>query len=139
VTRPALSVGIAAAAIGGAIGAVARWGISDAFATSTGSFPWATFAINLVGCTLLAALPAVPAIRRSAVLPVFLGTGVLGGFTTMSSASEQTFVLLDGGHVAVALSYALGTLVCALGAVWLVDRASTPIERALIRDAEGDE
>ena len=63
------------------------------------AFPWTTFAINVAGsgaarrCSAL--LPAGP--RRTPWLPVCLGTGVLGGFTTMSAASVDTFVLLDGG------------------------------------------
>ena len=55
-------------------------------------------------------------------MAVFLGTGVLGGFTTMSAASFDTFALLDAGHVGSAAAYGVGTLAAALLAVALVDR-----------------
>ena len=53
-------------------------------------------------------------------LGVFLGTGVLGGFTTMSAASEQTVFLLEHDRVGIAALYAGGTLLAALIAVALV-------------------
>ena len=132
-----LGTGVLAAAVGGAAGALARWGLTEAFPVTTGHFPWTTFAINVAGSALLAALGLLPLARRTPWLPVLLGTGVLGGFTTMSAASSDTFVLLDGGHVAVAAAYCLGTLGAALLAVWLVVRVDPVSERAY-EDDEGD-
>ncbi len=103
-------------AVGGALGAVARWGLEDAFPAHGTAFPWTTFAINVVGSGLLALLGATPAVRRRPALPVFLGTGVLGGFTTMSAASVDTVRLLDGGAVSTGLLYVCGTLAAALAA-----------------------
>jgi fluoride exporter len=70
---------------------------------------------------------------------VFLGTGILGGFTTMSTASEQTVVLLERDHTGTALAYVAGTLAAALAAVWLVDRWTTPDDRVLLEREEADE
>ena len=137
-TPARLHVALAAASAGGVLGALARWGLSERFPTTSG-FPTTVFWINVAGCALLAALPAVPAVRRTPWLGVFLGTGVLGGFTTMSAASEQTVVLLDGHHAATAFTYCGGTLVAALVAVWVVDRWTTPIQRAQLERDEGDE
>lgn len=137
-TPPRLHVALVAASAGGVLGALARWFLTDRFPVTDG-FPSTVFWINVSGCSLLAALPALAAVRRTPWLGVFLGTGVLGGFTTMSAASEQTVVLLERHETATALGYAGGTLAAALAAVWLVDRLSTPAERALLERDEADE
>lgn len=125
-------------AAGGVLGALARWLLAEAWLEPTTAFPWHYLAVNVVGSALLAALPLVAVVRQHAWLPLFLGTGVLGGFTTMSTASTQTAALLDGGHVTTALLYAGATLVAALVAVALVDRLGTPDERHLFELEEGD-
>ena len=89
-------------------------------------FPWTIVAVNVAGAALLALLPALAAVRRSQPLTVFLGPGVLGGFTTMSTASEQTRALLAGGHEVVAAASVVATLAAALAAVWLVSRLAPP-------------
>lgn len=137
-TPPRLRVVLAAASAGGVVGSLARWGLTEWFPVTDG-FPTTVFWVNVVGCALLAALPALAAVRRTPWLGVFLGTGVLGGFTTMSAASEQTVVLLEREQVGTALAYAAGTLAAALAAVWLVNRWSTPAERALLERDEADE
>ncbi len=121
---PPLPVGLLVTAVGGAVGATLRWWLTTAFPVSAGHFPTTVFAINVVGSGLLAALPLVVAVRRRPWLVLLVGTGLLGGFTTMSAASAETFVLLDEGHVATGLAYCLGTVAAALGAVLLVDRLS---------------
>lgn len=136
-TRPPLRLGIPLVALGGALGAVARWALSDAFPASAGQFPWAVFAINVSGCALLALLPALPVVRRSHGLPLLLGTGVLGGFTTLSTAAVQT-VQLDG-HSGIALAYLFGTLFAALLAVAAIDLLSDPPARRAVEADEGDE
>jgi len=111
-----------ATSVGGAMGAVARWALTDLFPVAAGSFPWVTFAINVAGSGLLAALPLLTAARRRPWLGLLLGTGALGGFTTMSAASTDTFALLDLGATGLGLAYCLGTLCASLLAVLLVDR-----------------
>ncbi len=115
-----LPAALAAAAAGGVLGSLARYGLTASFPAPDG-FPWTLFWINVVGSALLASLPALGAIRRTAWVGVFLGTGVLGGFTTMSAASTETVVLLDRGEELLAVAYAGGTLVAALVAVRLVN------------------
>lgn len=137
-TRASLRVAMPAAAAGGVLGSLARYAITDANPPGLG-FPWAVFCINVAGCALLALLPALPTVRRTAWLGVFLGTGVLGGFTTMSAASEQTVVLLDHDRTGIALGYAGGTLLAALAAAWLVSRMTRPEDRAQLEDEEADE
>lgn len=137
-TPPRLRVALAAASAGGLLGALARWGLTEWFPVTVG-FPTTVFSINVIGCALLAALPALAVVRRTPWLGVFLGTGVLGGFTTMSAASEQTVVLLEHERTGTALSYAAGTLAAALVAVWIVDRWTTPAQRAQLERDEADE
>jgi CrcB protein len=132
-------LGVLVVGLGGACGAVARWALGSAFPVAAGGFPWVTLLINVVGSALLASLPLLPATRRRAWVGPALGTGVLGGFTTMSTASVETFVLLDGGHVGLAAAYCLGTLVAALAAVLLVDRLTTLADRDAAEDEGWDE
>lgn len=129
---------IAAAAVGGAIGAVARWAVDQAWPAADG-FPWATLAINVSGSFLLALLPAFPAVRRRPVLPVLLGTGVLGGWTTLSTYAEQARALLAGGHVALASAYLAATLLACVLAVSIAHRWSSPAAQAEFEAEEGNE
>ena len=135
VTPPPLRVALAAASAGGVLGSLARWALTEWFPV-TDAFPTTVFWINVTGCALLAVLPALAAVRRTPWLGVFLGTGVLGGFTTMSAASEQTVVLLDHGHTGTGLAYAGGTLAAALVVTWLVSRWTTQPQRAQLERNE---
>jgi fluoride exporter len=126
-----------AVALGGAVGAGLRYSLTAA-EPDGGGFPGTTFAINVVGSFLLALLPASARVRRHHLLPPLLGTGVLGGFTTLSTWSEQTRSLVAGGAVTTAGVYAVGTLATCLAAVALADRFSTRTERAEFDEEEGD-
>ena len=135
--RLPIGTGILLTAIGGAAGALARWGLEDVFPAHGTAFPWTTFAINVLGSGLLALIGASPAVRRRPALPVLLGTGVLGGFTTMSAASVDTVRLLDGGATATALAYALGTLCAAVLLAGSIARLD-PIGETDFEAEEGD-
>lgn len=124
-----LTTGILLTAAGGAVGALARWSLEESFPAHGTAFPWTTFAINVLGSGLLALLGVLPAVRRRPALPVLLGTGVLGGFTTMSAASVDTVRLLDGGATLTGLAYVLGTLAAALLLVGAIARIDPPAER----------
>lgn len=115
-----------AVAAGGAAGSVLRWAVGELAADGSG-FPWTTFAINVLGCTLLAALELLPLARRSATWAAALGPGALGGFTTFSSTSEQGRALIADGRTLLAGTYLLGTLAAALVAVNVVGRYSPPL------------
>ena len=115
-----------------------RYLVGEGFAGSSTAFPWSTFAINVSGSFVLALLPAFPAVRRHAVLPPLLGTGVLGGYTTLSAYSEETRHLLDVGHSGLALTYLLGTVVACLVAVAIADHFSTLAQRSEFEEEEGD-
>jgi CrcB protein len=85
--------------------------------------------INVAGSGLLAALPLSSAVATRPWLGLLLGTGVLGGFTTMSAASTDTFALLDRGDAGLALAYSGGTLAAALLAVVCAQRLAGPASR----------
>lgn len=129
---------VAAVAVGGALGAVLRWLLGELVPDGAG-FPWTTFAINVSGSFVLALLPALFTVRRSPVLAAGLGTGVLGGYTTLSTVSEQTRALLDSGDAGAALAYTLGTVAACLGAVALAHRFSSPLQQRAFEDEEGNE
>jgi CrcB protein len=135
VTQVPLKAALAAATAGGILGSLARAGLTDRFDAGSG-FPWTVFAINVLGSALLAGVPALPAVRRTPWVGVFLGTGVMGGFTTMSAASTQSVTLFEHHRTGTAIAYVTGTLLAAVVAVWLVERFTTPTERAAA-DAAG--
>lgn len=112
---------LAAVAVGGALGAAARYGVSVWLPSPPGAFTWSTFTVNVSGCLLIGVLMALIGEGRSAhrLLRPFLGTGVLGGYTTFSTYTVDAHVLLDGGHVRLGFAYLAATLVCALAAVWV--------------------
>lgn len=126
-----------AVSVGGALGALLRYSLTLA-EPDDGGFPWTTFTINLVGAFLLALLPASARVRRHPLLPPLLGTGVLGGFTTLSTWSEQTRALVADGAVVTAAAYVVGTLAACLAAVAVADRFSTAASRAEFDEEEGD-
>ncbi|MFB9711528.1 CrcB family protein [Streptosporangium nondiastaticum] len=120
-------------AAGGAAGATARYGAGLLWPTPDGSFPWTTLGVNAVGCLLIGVLMAVLAAASAAPAWVrpFLGTGVLGGFTTFSTFSVDIQGLLLGGRPGVALAYLAATPVAALIAV----TAGSRVARGLLSGA----
>ena len=125
---------ILAVAAGGALGSAARYGLQLAWPTPAAGFPWTTLITNLTGAALLGGLMRVISHRIAPhpLLRPFLGTGVLGGFTTFSTYAVQTVDLVDAGHPGRALGYVLGTLIGALVAVhlgWSLAGAARPRPR----------
>ena len=112
---------VAVVAVGGALGALARWGIGLAWPTPHGTFPTATLLINVVGCLLMGVLVVHVAEIREAhpLVRPFLGVGVLGGFTTFSTFAVDTQQLLSGGHLGIALGYLAATVLGSVGAAAL--------------------
>ncbi|MER6438592.1 fluoride efflux transporter CrcB [Streptomyces sp. NPDC001185] len=121
---------VAMVALGGAIGASARYGASLLWPVETGGFPWTTFWVNVVGCAVIGVFMVVITDVWAAhrLVRPFFGTGVLGGFTTFSTYAVDIQRLLDGGRPATGFAYLVATLCAALAAVWL---AVTVTRRAL--------
>ncbi|MDI3384715.1 CrcB family protein [Streptomyces sp. B-S-A8] len=112
---------LAAVAAGGVLGAAARYGASLLWPTRTGAFPWTTLGVNVVGCAAMGVLMVVitEGRQRHRLVRPFLGTGVLGGFTTFSTYAVDIERLNGLREARSALGYLALTLVGALAAVWL--------------------
>jgi CrcB protein len=111
---------LAVVSAGGVLGALGRYGLSTAWAQDAGAFPWATFTVNVTGCLLIGVLMVLVTEVWAAhrLLRPFLGTGLLGGYTTFSTYSVDVQRLVAAGEARTALLYLAGTLVAALGAVY---------------------
>ena len=117
---------IAAVALGGALGSLSRWGVSEwvrarGVDPASGDFPWGTLVVNASGSLLIglvygllgsgllgSGLLGSGAARAADAGPVhlFAAIGFLGAFTTFSTFSYETLALMQHGHTAKALGYA---------------------------------
>lgn len=106
-------------ALGGALGALARWAVAQALPHDPGRFPWATLLTNVLGCFLIGVLMVLVVEHWPEHLLVrpFIGTGILAGFTTFSTYVVDTRTLVATGRPAVAAAYLAGTLAVGLLAV----------------------
>ena len=106
--------------VGGALGSMARYGINQAADRWLPvDFPFGTFIVNAVGCLAFGAIAGIG--ERSGVmtpaLRVFCLTGVLGGLTTFSSYSYESFALARSGTWGLVMVNALGQLIVGFAAV----------------------
>lgn len=100
--------------IGGAVGSALRYGVSHLVATVPGTFPWSTFAVNIVGSFVLGVLIGTSLVSTAVSRPLLLllGTGLCGGFTTYSAFAVETALLAQEGHISTAATYVIATLLC---------------------------
>jgi CrcB protein len=122
---------VAAVSAGGVLGALSRYGLSVAWPHQPGGFPWSTWTVNVTGCFLIGVLMVLISARFPAqrLIRPFFGVGVLGGFTTFSTAMVDVQQTAAAGAPGVALLYLGATLVAALVAVW----AGTELTTAVVR------
>lgn len=105
-------------AIGGALGALARFAVGASAAQEAPTIPWSTLLVNVAGSFLLGVLLRVPAEGELAVLlRLGLGVGFCGAFTTFSTFSYEGLRMLELGHGARALGYASASVLLSLAAV----------------------
>jgi fluoride exporter len=118
---------LAAVAAGGLLGAEARYGLTLALPEHAGRFPWSTLLINLTGSLLIGVLMAWLG-RQPAphpLLRLFLGVGILGGYTTYSTFAVDVQQLLRAGRPLTALGYLAATVLGCAVAVWLATVVSS--------------
>lgn len=113
---------VLAIAAGGAVGSVLRYGLSTWVHSFAGrGFPYGTLAVNVLGCLVMGFLFVllVERVSENIVWRAALLIGVLGGFTTFSSFSIETFNLIEDGLWLKAMLNAAGSLVLCVGATWI--------------------
>ncbi|MGY1736920.1 fluoride efflux transporter CrcB [Geodermatophilus sp. SYSU D00684] len=99
------------AAVGGALGALARWGVAEALPSPGAGWPWATLLVNLTGCLLMGVLLGLLTTGpEPAWVRPFLAVGVLGGYTTYSAFAVEVVELTDAGRVLLAAGYVLASV-----------------------------
>jgi fluoride exporter len=111
---------LAAIFAGGALGAVLRYGLEEAFPAAPGTWPWGTFVANLVGAALLGYL----ATRLQERLPLsayrrpFVATGLCGALTTFSTMQLELLRMLDRSEYALAAGYLAASVAAGAAAVF---------------------
>jgi CrcB protein len=117
---------MAAVAVGGSIGTTGRWAIGTTYHVVPGDWPWPTLAVNVLGCLLIGI--ASRRLERGSLRWDAIVTGLLGGFTTMSSFAVELNDMVDLNRTGSAVAYAAAMLAAGAAAVAL-GIASTPEQR----------
>ncbi len=114
------------AALGGALGALARWGVAEALPRTDGGWPWATLLVNLTGCLLMGLLLGALAARdpEPAWARPFLAVGVLGGFTTFSAFAVEVVDLAGAGALGYLLASVVGGVLAVAAGIRAVRRGT---------------
>ena len=115
--------------LGGAIGAGLRHLAGGVALARLGpGFPWATLFVNLGGGLLIGLLTGW-FVRAGAneAMRLFLGVGILGGFTTFSAFSLETFLMVERGELGIAAAYVgisvIGSVALLFAGLWLMRAA----------------
>jgi CrcB protein len=111
---------IAAVAVGGAIGSVARYLVAIGSGKLFGmTLPWGTLIINVTGSFLIGAFIGLFATKwdLSQAMRVFLTVGLCGGYTTFSTFSLDAFYLIERGELLASAAYMIGSVVLSVAAL----------------------
>ena len=117
---------VLAVGVGGGIGALARYYIAGWIQAAGSAFPWGIFVVNITGGLLMGIIVEASALKLnlSPELRTFLTVGILGGYTTFSTFSLDSVLLLQKGEYAQAAVYMVGSVVLSilalLAGLWLV-------------------
>ena len=117
VAAPSAVLAYSAAAGGGALGALARWGVTAGLPSPSG-WPWATLLVNVTGCLLIGLLlgALLPRFPEAIWLRPLLATGVLGGYTTYSAFAVDVVRLVEDRAVGRVVADLAASLALGLGA-----------------------
>jgi CrcB protein len=104
---------------GGSLGAIARAGMGEWLPHETGTWPWATFAVNVAGAFLLGYFTTrlQERLPLSAYRRPLLGTGFCGALTTFSTMQVELLGMLDDGRAGLAAGYAAASIAAGFLAV----------------------
>jgi CrcB protein len=118
---------IAAVAVGGAIGSAARYLIASWVQSAAwAGFPYGIFTVNISGGLIMGILTELMALKWNVSLEMraFLTTGILGGYTTFSTFSLDSALLIERGAYASAAIYIAGSAIVSIVALfaglWLI-------------------
>ena len=112
---------VAVVAVGGFLGALARYELGLAWPTAAGHIPWATFTINTSGAFLLGLVVTVLVRigRHNHLLRPFFCVGVLGAWTTMSTFAVESDLLVRAHRAGAAVAYTALTVAVGIAVAWL--------------------
>ena len=108
--------------IGGALGALARFGAQNWIGALANGFPVATFLVNIAGSIAMGVLIGVLAKftpQYQNEIRLFVAVGIFGGFTTFSSFSLDAITLIERGDVMLAGIYIVGSVLLSLAGLWM--------------------
>jgi len=108
-------------ALGGGIGAAARYGVNVWSGRVLGTeFPWHTLIVNVLGCFIMGLLTGLMAqkLNLSPEARAFLTTGILGGFTTFSAFSVDVVLLVERKAMLAAGAYVAASVLLSIAAVF---------------------
>jgi fluoride exporter len=108
--------------IGGALGALARFGAQNWIGSLANGFPTATFLVNIVGSIAMGVLIGVLAKTTPEYqneIRLFVAVGIFGGFTTFSSFSLDAITLIERGDTMLAAIYIVGSVLLSLAGLWM--------------------
>ena len=112
--------------LGGFMGSTARYALSECMKALGHGFPWGTLAVNVAGSFLIGLIGGMADRHTglSAQWVLVLTVGVCGGFTTFSTFSKESLLLLQSGHHWAFAAYVVGSVLLGLAAaalgLWLV-------------------
>ncbi|PYY35328.1 fluoride efflux transporter CrcB [Curtobacterium sp. MCJR17_055] len=114
------AVGLLLVAAGGGVGAALRFVLDGLVKARVRRFPLGTVLVNVTGSFVLGLVTGLGGAGTIAVpMVTVLGTGMMGGYTTFSTASVETVQLLRSGKTRLAVLNGLGMLVVSVGAAAL--------------------
>jgi fluoride exporter len=117
---------VLAVGVGGGLGALARYYIASAIQSAGSAFPWGIFVVNISGGLMMGLIVEASALKLnlSPELRAFLTVGILGGYTTFSTFSLDSALMLQKGQYMAAASYMIGSVVLSILALfaglWIV-------------------
>ena len=108
--------------LGGALGAMGRFGVGSLVGSLGNGFPAATFLVNILGSIamgLLIGILAKTTPQFQHEIRLFVAVGIFGGFTTFSSFSLDAIVLIERGDYLLATLYIVGSVLLAIAGLFI--------------------
>ena len=123
---------LAAVFVGGALGTLARAGLSSLAVADPTRWPWPTFTVNIVGAFLVGYFTTrlLERLPLSSYRRPLLGTGLCGGLTTFSTMQVETVKMFDHHRYGLAAGYTAASITLGLLAVYF---ATALVRRARVR------